>query len=216
MQQKKPSILDRNVRKFPPFPIYFSDLEQIVLRGASRGLKIEISDEQNLYDDLNDLREHRAPKTRALRLKFWNESDTLRDCAVEISSEGLKISANKTDVMVAVYHEILSYVESQIPWYAKSTDPLGWFFATFVASFALPKSWTQATDFPVQLVAVSFLFFISLLSLYYRYSSRGVHLRKKHEVIGFWDRYGEKAVLLVFGAVVGIGAKWVGDNFLGK
>ena len=216
MQQKTPSILDRLVRKFPPFPIYFSDLEQIVFRGASRGLKIEISDEQNLYDDLSDLQEHRAPKSKALRLKFWNESDVFRDCAVEISSEGLKVSANKTDVMVAAYHDILSYIEIQIPWYAKATDPFGWFFATFVAAFAIPKSWTHATDFPVQLVAVSVLAFTSLLSLYYRYSSRGVHLRKKHEVIGFWDRYGEKAVLLVFGAAVGIGAKWIGDHLLGK
>ena len=216
MQQKKPSLLDRLTRKFPPFPIYLSDLEQIILCAASRGLKIEISDEQNLYDDLNDLQEHRAPKAKTLRLNFREESEALRDCTVEISSEGLRVSANKTDVMVPVWHEIVNYVDGQIPWYAKATDPFGWFFATFVAEFAVPKQWLQSIDFPVQAVVLSVMILISLWSLYYRHSSRGVHLRRKHEVLGLWDRYGEKLTFLILGAAVGIGAKWVGDHFLGK
>lgn len=203
-------------RRFAYAPLYLPDLEQIVTRAIARNLSVTISDDHHEYESLSDLRENAPPRLRKLSLHFSESTSVLRSVQLDIAPDGVTVAANKTDVLLAHWHEVVEIVQRRVPWYSKLLQPIGWGFLAFMFSSALtkvdPKNSTWYGEVGVFCAAT----FLSLLSFYYLRTFSGVHLKKEHEVTSLWEKYAEKIILLLIGALVGLAGKWIGDNFLSK
>ena len=71
------SILSMTVDRFPPMPLYQSDLEQVIKIGTARGLKLTITEGKDSFDSLDALREERGDRVKKLWLKFLNNPTKL-------------------------------------------------------------------------------------------------------------------------------------------
>ena len=216
MKQKSPTILDRVRRAFPPIPLYLPDIQQIISIAQTRGLVVEISDDLNIYEDLVDLREYNASKATALDLSFKESESALRDLTVKFTSDGVVVSANRTDVLLAFWHEVVNLLEKRTPWYAKLMKPTNWLLAVSASAFIPLKVEPDTTSATIKLAAMAIFAFMAVTSFYYIRTNSGVHLKKKHEVQGLWEKYGEKVLLMLIGAAIGLGSKWIGDTLLVK
>lgn len=220
MKKKTTSSLFDSLRhKFPPIPLYLSDLEEIVRIGQSRELRVQISDDKYDYESLDDLKENRGNRIQKLTLTLAPENSAYTSITVEIDSDGVLLRSSKDDKLVLVWHEIRDTIEKQAPWYARFMKPLSWAYGALLFLWLSPKK--EQIQEGLEWIAslwigfASFMFLLSLLAVLYLNRSRGVYLQREHEVQGFWDRYGEKLVFLILGTVLGVIGKVVSDKLSG-
>ncbi len=221
MKKKETSSLFDNLRhKFPPIPLYRSDLDEIVTIAQVRELRVQISDDKYEYESLDDLKENRGNRIRRLTLTLTPEHSAYTSITVEIDSDGVLLRSSKDDKLVLVWHEIREIIEKQAPWYARFMKPLSWAYGALLFLWLSPKKeqiregleWVASAWVGVGSVMIV----LSLLSVLYLNRSRGVYLQREHEVQGFWDRYGEKLAFLILGTVVGVIGKVVSDKLSGQ
>lgn len=216
MKPKSKSILDGASRQFTYAPLYLPDLEQIVACAAARKLSVKITDEHHEYDNLADLRENAPPRVLNLTLNFREVESALYDAQLKITPDGVKITANKTDSLLAHWYEIVEIVEHRAPWYSRFLQPFLWGFLALTLSSVLTKIELQDSAWQIQTAVFCAATFFSLVSLYHLKVLSGVHLKKEHEVSSLWEKYAEKILLLLIGGFIGLLVKWVGDNLLSK
>ena len=218
--KKTSSFLDSLRHRFPPIPLYLSDLEEIVRIAQSRELEVKISDDKYEYESLDDLKENRGSRIRKLTLTLAPANSAYTSVTVEIDNDGVILRSPKDDKLVPVWHEIKDAIERQAPWYARFMKPLSWVYGALVMYLIPPKQEPVRESFEWFLNAwfsvAGLMLLFSLLSLLYLNRSRGVYLQREHEVEGFWDRYGEKLVFVVIGTVLGVIGKVVSDKLSGR
>lgn len=214
------SLIDGLRHKFPPIPLYRSDLEEIVRIGHGRELRVRIADDQYDYENLDDLKENKGNRIKKLTLTLAPENFAYPSITIEVDNDGVLLRSSKDDKLVPVWHEIKDAIEKQLPWYARYMRPLSWAYGALIFLLLSPKKeqiregmeWIASAWIGVG----SFMFLLSLLSVLYLKRSRGVYLQREHEVQGFWDRYGEKLVFLILGTVLGVVGKVVSDKLSGQ
>ena len=221
MKTKKTSSMFDSLRhRFPPIPLYLSDLEEIVRIAQSRELVVKISDDKYEYEGLDDLKENRGSRIRRLTLSLALENSAYTSLTVEIDNDGVILRSPKDDKLVPVWHEIKDAIERQAPWYARFMKPLSWVYGALVMYLIPPKQEPIREGFEWVLHAwfsvAGVMLLLSLLSVLYLNRSRGVYLQREHEVQGFWERYGEKLVFVVLGTVLGVIGKVVSDKLSGR
>lgn len=220
MKQKKSSILDRLRHRFPPVALYRSDLEEIIRLATARGFKVRISDDRYEFESLDDLRENRGNRIKKLMLEATISESSYPSVDIEIDSDGITIRSPKDDKFVPLWHEIKDAIQARLPWYARLMKPLIWLYLAIPFLWVLSKRQEVKEGFELTnylLVSGAGLsIFLGLISLSYLRRSRGLRLQRQHEVQGFWERYGEKIILLVIGTAVGIVGKVLSDKLTGK
>jgi hypothetical protein len=216
MKPKKTFALFDNLScSFPPTPLYRSDLDVIVKIGVDRGLKLAISDDSDEFDDLDDLKENRGNRIKKLTLAFASET-SYKSVNVEITGEGISLSASKDDQLLPVWHEMKGAIEKRVPVQARFMKPTLWVFVTLCVLILVPRfNWPPSGSF-YRYVAILLPAYMWALSLYYVKKSGGVYLQKQHEVESFWDKYGEKLVFTIGGVVLGVVGNIVTQKIMGK
>lgn len=214
------SIFDELRHKFPPTPLYRSDLEDIISVAQSRELAILISDDQYEYESLDDLKENKGSRIKNLTITLTPDDSRLRTLTIKFNSDGVILASPKMDKLVYAWHEIKEIIERQVPWYSRFIRPLTWAYGAIFILFISPKKdqiregmeWVTTAC----VAGGSVMLFLSLISFVYLKQNRGVHLQREHEVQRFWDRYGEKLILLIAGTVLGVVGKFVSDSLSGQ
>ncbi len=215
------SILDRLRHRFPPMRLYRPDIEELLRLSDVRGLKAKISDDKFEFDGLDDVKEHRGERVRQMHIEFRaDENSFLRSVDVEIDSDGILLRSYKDDKLVPFWHEIKDFFENRTPWYAKLMKPLAWVWAATVVLWLGPnvkeaQTWPKSTLY-IWIALVCLTVTLSAASWLYLRQTRGVYLKREHEVQSLWDRYGEKLVPLVIGTVLGVLGKVLADQLTGK
>ncbi|MFM0184161.1 hypothetical protein PQR25_00065 [Paraburkholderia nemoris] len=193
-------ILSTMVDRFPPMPLYRSDLDRIVKIGTDRGLKLIISESKDSFDSLDALREERGDRIKRLWLKFYESPYT--SITVSMGTGGVRIETSKVENLLMASLEIKEAFVERLPVEARIMKPYAWgMLALLVFYLAAHNGWKISQNI-AQCVALLLPLYLFGLSCRYIMANSVVHLVKKHEVEGFWSRYGEKALLLVAGSVL--------------
>ncbi len=236
MKLKKASPFDRVRHKFPPSPIYYSQLEEIIQLARERGLEVCISDDDDKYEyeDLEDLRKHKGDRLPQLTLNVTREGVDYKYVNVKIDSDGIRISSNKDDNLVPFWHEIKDIFDKQVPWYARFMKPILWMWSSALLLWLVPvvlklapnpenlhggPKWVLYTRIGIivfSLFMIAFSLFMSLFSVYYLRKNRGIHLKREHEIQGFWKRNREHILLLVIGTALGVIGTVIGTVIMNK
>lgn len=188
------------VDRFPPMPLYQSDLEQVIKIGTARGLKLTITEGKDSFDSLDALREERGDRVKKLWLKFYESPYT--SITVAIGAGGVRIETSKDEKLLMTSLEIKEAFVDRLPVEARIMKPYAWCaLALLVLYFAAHNGWKFSQNI-AQCVAILLPLYLFGLSCHYVMANSVVHLKKKHEVEGFWNRYGEKALWLFAGSVL--------------
>ncbi|HAF43828.1 MAG TPA: hypothetical protein DCK83_02510 [Gallionellaceae bacterium] len=217
MKPKNPSPYARLRHRFPPFPLYRSDIEEIIHIAEGRELVVKLSDENYEFDSLDDLKVNRGKRIKRLILNFVPSDSTYEYIAIDVDADGITLVATRNDRLISVWHEIKDAIGSKQPWYANYLKPFPWGLGGMLLLIFFPKreQLNNGAEWVLQLWAGLMLlcFFMNALSLLYLYKSKGVYLQRAHEVEGVWDRYGEKVIMLIIGTLLGVAGKVIADKF---
>lgn len=219
-RKEKSSRFDILKHRFPTVRRYRADLEDILEISKTRGFNVRISDDDYEYETLDELREQRGDRVLKVVLNVSPDNSSYSAVSIEIEKDGVTVRSQRDDNLVSLWHEIKDLLAKRVPWYARLMSPLGWALIASVWLWNGPKRHELST-FPPFLISIwfAFLFFsvsMSIFSFWYQRTNRGVYLLREHEVLGFWDRYGEKISMIVLGAVLGVLGKIAMDFIAGK
>lgn len=211
----KENYLNYFKHRFSPFPLYLSDIEEIQKFADARKLKMFVSDDKYEYSNLNDLIAHQGLRIMRLNVEF-RPTNSRSGLELNISPVGLVLRSVKEDKLVSLWHEAKSILERRVPKYVVIMNPWWWVW-TAIISFLLTTGEDAKVISESQLnIRYGFLIFsviMSALSFYYVRLSRGIHLKRKHEISTLWDRYGEKVILLILGSFFGVVGKIILERF---
>ncbi|AEJ01480.1 hypothetical protein Nit79A3_1665 [Nitrosomonas sp. Is79A3] len=215
-----PSAFDRLRHRFPPIPLYRSDLEEIIRIANVRELTVRLSDDKHEFESIDDLKENQGDRIRKLSIIISPENSFLLSVDVEINDDGITLITSRDDKLLPIWHEIKEIIEKRLPWYARFMRPIIWIYTSAFVLWLTPKpeQLTEDLEWLTRLGhAVGTLsFLLSMISLIYLQTSKGIYLQRQHEVKGIWDRYGEKVILLILGTVLGVFGKVISDKLLGQ
>lgn len=194
------SFLGSMVDRFPPMPLYWSDLQRIIKIGTDRGLKLTISVGKEDFDSLEHLREEHGDRIKRLRLKFYDAAYT--SISISMGTGGVRISTSKDEKLLMASMEMKEAFAERLPVQAVAMRPFAWTaLGAIVLYIAAHNNWRLSQNI-AQCAAVIFPFYLSLLSFHYVTANSVVHLKRKHEIESFWSRYGEKALWMVGGSAL--------------
>ncbi|NPT62298.1 hypothetical protein [Paraburkholderia elongata] len=209
------SLFDSLSRRFPPTPLYRIDVEQIIEIGTRRGLKVTISDSTAEFDDLDDVKENRGERIKELRLSFSKESASYKSLSLKIDG-GILLSCSNDDELIPAWHEMQRAIKKRVPYYARYMSPSSWMFVALSATALVGyANWPPHGSFARWALILTPLV-LMLRSSFYLTTSGVVYLQKKHEVKGWFDRYGEKFVFALLGAVLAVAGQIIVKMYLGK
>ena len=218
-RKNKSSIFDALDQRFPPIPLYRSDLEEIINIAETRKLVVSISDDTHEFDSMNDLKDNLGDRIMRLSISMYPEKSDFNFfyIQIKIDEDGIKLHTSKDDKLIAVWHEIKEVIEKRLPWYARFMRPFPWFLIGATIFWLIPNEsdqlqegfeWVTKLGFAVAV----FSYLLGLISLWYLQRSRGIYLQRQHEIKGIWDRYGEKVILLILGTVLGVIGKLISEK----
>lgn len=209
--KQKYSFADDRRCSFPPIILYRPDIESILEIAEKRQFEVLIADENNEFDSLDDVEGNRGSKIKNLDIDLKGVKGS--PVKLKISSYGIKLSAPPGDDVLIVWAEIKYLLEQRVPWYAKLMHPYRWLWgivAILYLGSGLIKNSVAHVVILAALVIFGIMFFLSAI-----YIQRGgiIYLKKQHEVLGFWAKYGEKIIFSIFAAIIGAGLKTLFDHF---
>lgn len=207
-------------QEFPSVRLYKGDLEEYISFAAANGLKSYISDSDYEYDSLDEVRTNRGSYVPSISLRFA-ENSSRQSVRLRIRKNGISLSADNKQNLIAAWQQIRQALDKRIPWFARYLKTDNWFGGGFlwlilVAILAgqLPKPLqnTEAVTWAI-LGVPCFSGGMAVVSWIYPRLNHGVYLQREHEALTFWRRYGEKIGLLALGTALGIASKIITDHF---
>ncbi|MCG8094133.1 MAG: hypothetical protein JAZ17_11000 [Candidatus Thiodiazotropha endolucinida] len=209
MKRKDKSSHFNNLKhRFPPTILYRTDINQIVEMMSDRGLDVKISDEDYEYESLDEVQEQKGNRVYKLNIDADKDNSIYKSMYLLIEKDGITLQSHKDDHLIPLWYEIKELISKRTPWYARFMSPFGWASAAFVWLLFGPKadeiSNLQQSMALAWLVVLTLFLLVSFFSSYYRRTNRGIYLQKQHEVLGFWQRNGDKIFMLAIGTVLGV------------
>lgn len=207
-RKDKSSSFDTLRHRFPPIRLYRSDIDEVIEMAQARSLNIKISDDDYVYESIDEIEEHRGSRVYKLNIEVSKNNATIKTLDIYIEKDGVTLRTYREDQLVPLWHEVKELFSKRMPWYARLMAPFSWAWAAIVWLWVGPR-YDEISSLPQSMLLVwfgAFTFFVlaGLLSAYYRVSNRGIYLQKQHEVKGFWERNGDKILMLVMGSVLGV------------
>lgn len=184
-------------------------------------MKVEISDDDAEFDTLDEVKDHRGDRVPSLQLQFAPQTERYsHSVGLYIDGDGVTVVGYRDDALLPFWHELKEFFEHRAPWYAKYMKPLVWLWLASIALWFAPSgaklhSWPSSITYGWMATTVG-TFSMAIASWCYLYKSRGVYLKRPHEVSTFWGRYGEKILFLILGTVVGVLGKVLADRLSGR
>jgi hypothetical protein len=219
VKRKQSSYRDRPRQRFPAIALYRDDLNDIVAILKKRGLQIKFSDSDFEYESLDEFAENQGDVIRSLAISGFKEASA-NSIDFEFKKEGIRIRSDKEDDLVASWQEIKALLEKRIPWYARFLKVERWLWAfLFLALLGHEHVSAIATDSaPGYLFSVAIMIsgYVTIYSLIHRSKNSHICLKRRHQVLSFWEKNGEKMLMLIIGAVIGAVVKGTVDLLFGK
>lgn len=217
---RKSSILDELRHRFPPTVLYRTDIDHIIEMANERDLNVKISDEDYGYTSLDEVQEQRGNRVYKLNIVAQKDNSIFETLDVLIEKDGVTLRCQKKDHLVPLWYEIKEFISKRMPWYARFMYPSRWVWAAIVWLLIRPKA-EEFHTLPQSMVLVwqgvfALFVLVSIFSAYYRQMNHGIYLQKQYEVLGFWERNGDKMLMLIIGTVLGVIGTVVSNLITGK
>jgi hypothetical protein len=219
-RKEKSSIFDTLQHQFPTVRLHRSDLQEIIDISKASGFDIRISDDDYEYETLDEVREQRGDRVLRLILTMHLDKSICGTLFVKIEKDGVVVCSQKDDKLVPLWHKIKDLIANRVPWYARLMSPFVWAVVAITWLWNSPKRDEFSTLPPIILIVwfavLLFSLGMSIFSFWYKRTNGGVYLQREYEVLGFWDRYGEKIVMIALGTLLGVLGKIATDYITGK
>lgn len=197
--------------------LYLDDLERIVETMEEQSLDVRFKDDEYEYDSLKEIVEKRGEKKSHIEIIGIKSDEVWR--SVSLNIDGRKLFLHADGDLELTWHKIKEYIKSKTPWYSRFIDVWMWGCITFVilgqyTSFidAETKKLIAPTWFNslVSVVALIFAFVI-----FRDFSDRGVFIVYRHENKNFFVKNGDKILLIIIGALIGVFGKYIAKFLFG-
>lgn len=218
-RKTKPSIFETLRHRFPPTSLYRTDIENIIEMANDRELDVKISDKDYEYYSLDEVQEQRGNRVDNLNIVMDKDNSIYKTLDLLIEKDGITVRCQKEDHLVPLWHEIKEVISKRVPWYARLMSPLSGAWAIVVWLWLGPSAgefnalpWAFAFAWLGLLGVFSFA---TIFSINYRLKNRGIYLQKRHEVRDFWERNGDRILMLFLGTALGIVGTVIADVITG-
>lgn len=187
--------------------LYRDDIDQLLVKFKKDSMNIEISDDDNIYENLDEFATNRGNKVDELYLKVIQTSTAYFELwclnkTVVITSPDAEMRSN--------CFEVKDFLLRKTVWHYKILNPWIWgtlAWATMIFWGLLSETNEKELSLKNILCRVVFwLWYFFLLLMVISWLNRRfnfqINLSRKHEA-GFFNRNGDKIILLVVGSVIG-------------
>lgn len=185
----------------PPFRFYLADLKELVRIAEARKMCVAIMDDEHEFESIEELATEKGDRVKVLTIRASEKRDALLGESEIKFDDGISVRTYKKDQLVLLHQDLVGFLISKRPWYARFMRP-NWWGAGIIGSFVplyFGDSRSQELPFYVMMVCTEMMF----ISMLYRSLTRGVFLKRAHEIQGFWDRNGDKIVSGLIGSAIG-------------
>ncbi len=184
--------------------IFEDDIDEIMSRLAKHSLNIEIHDENNLYENITEVRKINGIHPKTLKIDARNKT-LYESASLDFDKKKVRISCHGTENMYALGFELKDYLKDRRPLYIRIFNSWKWFFFVFGSSgilkFALDSK--DSVSRPWILWTWGAFAVILLVSVFTGTITHGLNLTRRHEY-GFWKRNRDSIILAIIGTIFGI------------
>lgn len=184
MKEKKAAhaapILERH---FPPMPLRRADLDDVLSRTRSWGLKARFSDDEFEYESLDEMADNRDGRVALLNVDFVGDyKGERRRLRLTIDGTGVQMRCSNQPSLLPLWDELCASFARRVPWYARFMRPLEWLvagslFVAFWAGAPAARSGSVLHGLTLaSLAAAALIGAVTLASLLYRIHTRMVRL----------------------------------------
>lgn len=202
MKQKKK---ERFIDVIKGVQFFREDIEYIISRCQSQSINLVISDENNIFENIDELANYKGNRPSKIELKGKLETVLYSYIHISIESGRVIISTDGSEQLYSFGHELQAFIKSKIPWYYKVSDPWLWGAITILLiAFGLPIHENNSEIIKYQGTLWFVLFFgtIWLISIASRYFNFTINLSRKHEY-GFFKKNSDKLILAFISSIIG-------------
>jgi hypothetical protein len=205
-------------KSYEGIQLYRDDIELILSIFHENEYTIQITDEEFLFDSLDELIDKRGIAPTYFEINGERKEKELESVRICFDKERIRINSYSfiysQKICKVVFAQIRDICELRISKIYKILNQWFYFFpAMFLAvmffSIVDSKGKERALSGYTWLLVLTIVFFtVAILSSLYRKLRRQVILKRKHEG-GFWKQNSDKIWLLILGAVFGIFLKFI-------
>lgn len=171
--------------------LYRTDLEHLIKLGVDRGFTVALSDDSDIFDGLDDIKENRGDKVKSLTIAY-NEGLLVSPVTLRIGGGKIKITSARNDKFIPLWHDLKLAIEKRTPIQAPIMKPALWSFLTIVYFFIEPQTTLIPKGGYLGIGIFLLLGYMWVLSAHYAIQNSVVYLIKQHEVKTWKDKYGDK------------------------
>jgi hypothetical protein len=185
--------------------IFKEDIDYIILKCHQKSVSLKISDNDYVYENLEELIANKGKTPNKVELKGKLESTMFSSLDIVLEPRKVSLAAYGSDDLFSFAHELKDYLLRKVPIHYKLLNPQVWGIITwlFVMSwlYIRPRDETQLRN-NWFLYSATVFFFLWIISFANRRINFKVNLVRKHEH-GFFNRNADSLKVALIGAIIG-------------
>jgi hypothetical protein len=202
MKQKKKESFSESISGVR---IFRDDIDYIISRCQNKSISIVISDENNIFENLDELVNLKGNSPSKFELQGKIESVNYSYLRILFEPRRVYVLTSGSEQLCSFGYELKDYLIDKIPWHYKVLNPLIWFAVTWI----IIQFWVAIQPKDSKIITYQWLFWfgisaliIWLISLANRYLNFRINLSRKHDH-GFIKRNSDNLILAIISAIVG-------------
>jgi|GEM_PF-6395124 len=185
--------------------IFKEDIDYITLKCHQKSVTLKISDNDYVYENLEELIANKGKTPNKVELKGKLESIMFSSLDIVLEPRKVSLTAYGSDDLFSFAHELKAYLLNKVPVHYKLLNPQLWGIITWLLFmcwlYIRPNGGAQIRNNYFLYAAVTFLC-LWIISFANRRINFKVNLVRKHEH-GFFKRNSDALILMVISAVFG-------------
>nr|WP_276904092.1 hypothetical protein [Pedobacter kyonggii] len=185
--------------------IFKEEMDYIISKCQQKSIQFKISDNDYVYEDLEELINNKGTTPKKVELKGKLESTLFSSLDITLETAQVSIVAYGSDDLFSFAHELKDYLLRKVPVYYKLLNPQVWGVIVWLFImcwlYIRPSGETQFRNNWFLYSATAFLF-LWAISFVYRRINFKVNLIRKHEH-GFFNRNADSLKVALIGAIIG-------------
>lgn len=206
MNRKKEKYFNSNI---PGVKLYLDDIEHIIDILKIENTTIEISDEENIYESIDELRKIKGNNPKLIKIEGKLQNELFEYISVRISEYSFIVYVHHSETFLKPAYEIERFVKT------KKRAAIFSFFNSrnsktniilnicLALGFYLTYAFIYKKDYSIKILLYFILFWciVFLLSELNPNSNTKIELKRRHES-NFWEVNKEKILLIIITATL--------------
>jgi len=191
--------------------LFEEDINEIISRLKKYSLIIEIQDKNNLYDNIEEVKQNKGVHPKILNIDAKSKIDLgkretyYESASLDFDRKKVRISFGGSERLYSLGFEIKDYLKARRPLYIRIFNYENWlFFASFFVGMILFTLKEKDSFYRFLILYISVPFFVVfVISVFVGVTTHGLNLTRRHEY-GFWKRNKDRILVAIIAAALGV------------